>query len=1105
MSRRWIEVLPRPIARSALLAALLAAGALGGAAPSAAHAQGYFGQNQVQFQVFEWRVYKTEHFDVHYYQGMAEGAKIAARMAERSYARLSRLMGYTFKERKPIVVFASRGDFAQNNVTGDLGEGTGGVTDAMHQRNMFFFGSDLAEVEHVMTHEMVHQFQYDIMFKGRTGGAQQMMEGDNLPLWFAEGMAEYLSIGPDHKATDAIMRDAALNGNLPTIQQLQDEPNRFFPYRYGESFWRYVGQRWGDEIVGEILQATATIGVERGFKRHTGYELDELGDEWKETLQTQYLPAVASLDRPRKSAQPLLNAKKTGGIIPVYIAPALSADGKQIAYISTGSLLKAQVFLDLYLADATTGKRIKQLTNSVLNPETEELRYVYSQSAFSPDGRTLAYTGMRKGKDVLFLLDVKSRTVLRRLDTDLDAMVGPTFSPDGRKIAFSGSKGGASNIYVIDADGRNLRQLTKGWYAGLMPAWSPDGRKIAYVSDRGPRTDLSVLHFGKWEINLLDVESGQIETIPGQGGKNLNPMWAPDGKSLAFISDRTGIAQVFLYDFDAKEHYQLTRYVGGVQSLTENSPAITWARQADKLAFVYYDNNDYTIWSIANPRQLKKEPYRETVATLAAGGTPARVMSAADSTTERRAQAAIALADIAKASKDSAAAASANPRRVSIYRGTGGMRASGELPAPGTPGSSNPVSVAALMDSAALALPSDASIKDEPYKASLRPEAIQRPQVGYAQDNYQRGVYGGTAILFADLLGNRQLLAGIALNGRVEEAQVALNYTNYSNRLNFSTGINQSPYYLFTGYSADQVGAGQYYQRQSLLRYIVRTANYNAIYPINRFTRFEFGGAFTNIDRSQMFLSQGIDFNTGYSTGFYVDSIRGMGSLNFLNPVAAFVSDNALQSYTGPIYGHRYRIEVAPWVGMRDTKGFVNVLADLRRYDAIAFSFLTLATRFYADISQGPGESLIQKYIGIPQYIRGYDRENYLSTNCGSSNVNDCNALMQLVGSRTLVMNAELRFPLIRRFDLGVLPISLPPLDGLFFYDAGMAWSQGQSITAAKPDAYDFNKQRFLLRSYGYGLRLNLFNFAIIRWDYAVPLDSFNHKGYWWWSIGPSF
>ncbi|HEY5491897.1 MAG TPA: hypothetical protein VIK25_11965, partial [Gemmatimonadaceae bacterium] len=125
-------------------------------------AQGYFGQNQVQFQKFNWQILKTEHFDIHYYPDEAQMAHLTASMAERSYARLSRLMNYTFKERKPIIVFSSRGAFAQNNVFGDLGEGTGGVTDALRQRNMFFFTGNLGEAEHVLTHEMVHQFQYDI-------------------------------------------------------------------------------------------------------------------------------------------------------------------------------------------------------------------------------------------------------------------------------------------------------------------------------------------------------------------------------------------------------------------------------------------------------------------------------------------------------------------------------------------------------------------------------------------------------------------------------------------------------------------------------------------------------------------------------------------------------------------------------------------------------------------------------------------------------------------------------------------------------------------------------------------------------------------------------
>ncbi|MDH5234279.1 MAG: peptidase S9, partial [Gemmatimonadota bacterium] len=487
------------------LAPLVLLGLAAAATPLAAQS-GYFGQNHVQFRTFKWEILATEHFDIYYYPELADVATYTGQMAERSYARLKTLIGHEFKERKPILIYGSRGEFGQNNVTGDLGETTGGVTDALRQRNMFFFAGDLGEAEHVLTHEMVHVFQYDIFARGRAGSGLQQLAQVNPPLWFAEGMAEYLSVGPHHPYLDSVIRDAALNGSIPSIEQMTTRPDLFFPYRFGESIWGYVGKRWGDAVIGEIMQATPSLGVDRAFRRYIGMDLDELSDEWKEDMQTKYLPQIAELERPRKIGSPLLNAKRTGGVIPVYVAPALSPDGKQIAYISTGSLLRAEVFLDLYLADATTGKRLKRLTKSTLNPEFEELRYAYSQGSFSPDGRLFAFTAQRKGKDVLYIYDLRRKQVSRRLDTPLQQMIGPSWSPDGRKIVFSGLEGGLSDLYTIDADGKNLARLTHDAYGDLMPQWSPDGRYIAFVSERGPQTDLKTLRFGAWRISVLDLE-----------------------------------------------------------------------------------------------------------------------------------------------------------------------------------------------------------------------------------------------------------------------------------------------------------------------------------------------------------------------------------------------------------------------------------------------------------------------------------------------------------------------------------------------------------------------------------------------------------------------
>jgi len=79
------------------------------------------------------------------------------------------------------------------------------------------FTGDFRGLEHVLSHEMVHEFQFDIFARGRAGGGIAQLSQVNPPLWFMEGMAEYLSLGPDYARSATVMRDAAINGDLPTI------------------------------------------------------------------------------------------------------------------------------------------------------------------------------------------------------------------------------------------------------------------------------------------------------------------------------------------------------------------------------------------------------------------------------------------------------------------------------------------------------------------------------------------------------------------------------------------------------------------------------------------------------------------------------------------------------------------------------------------------------------------------------------------------------------------------------------------------------------------------------------------------------------------------
>ena len=1094
------------------------------AAPARAQ-QGYFGQNQVQYESFKWKILETDHFLVHYYPEIAEAARQGARMAERSYARLSRLLNHQFREKKPLVFFASRGGFGQNNITGDLGEGTGGVTDALRQRAQIPFTGDYHSFEHVLAHEMVHIFQYDIFARGQAGAGLQNLAQVSPPLWFIEGMAEYLTLGPDHSQTRLVMRDAALNGHLPSVKQMTERPDEYFPYRFGSSLWAYVGARWGDEAIGEIMNALPNSGMERAFRRELGLSLDDLGEEWKESLQSTLLPAIATQDRPRKFSQAMLNQKKTGGAL--FVAPALSEDGNLVAFVSTGSFLRGEVFPDLWLADARSGKRLQRLVKTTTNADFEELRLLYSQSAFSPDGRTLAFTAQKDGRDVLYLLDVRSRKVTHVFDhLPLAGAINPSWSPDGRRLVFSGNRGGITDLYMIDRDGRGFRELTHDEWGDLMPQWSPDGRTIAFISDRGPGSDLSQLKMAKLAVTLLDLESGTITTVPNQSGLSINPMWAPDGRSIAYISDRTGQPNVFLYDLASKEHYQLTNLVGGVASFTEFSPALTWAKQADKMAFVYFENGDYTVWSVNNPRQLKKQPYRDVVpaTVVALGGGSVVNVPGAGSASGSGGNVTVPIGEpLPVTPTQGTPGGGANPtpgpaagpgrgqptppldgetRRGSFYRTPNGIRASGELPTENKGRGGQQISVVALLDSANLALPDGRNFRSYDYRTSFQPEYVSQPSIGYAQDNVGRGISGGTTIIFSDLLGNSRLALSAAINGRLSEAQVFAAYQSLGGRWQWNLGLYQQPFYGYLGSALTDNGDGTFNETQRLYRRVDRTVFGSTYYPLNRFSRWELGMQVTNTEQSVIEYTRQVDVTNGLSSGFQEGSLAGGQVYTYFAPFVAFVSDNTLFGYTGPLSGHRMRFQFSPYFsGLQ----FLEATADYRRYDPILFGFLTFASHVQATLRKGPDEALFPIYIGRPWAVRGYDRENAFSTGCQpeiGGATSQCSS-SALIGSRTIFANAELRFPLIRRFDLGILPISLPPLDGLFFYDVGVAWNPGQKVALATTSTPD--QVRTPLSSYGFGLRLNLFNIALIRWDYAIPMADPQRRGYWVWTLGQSF
>jgi hypothetical protein len=740
------------------------------------------------------------------------------------------------------------------------------------------------------------------------------------------------------------------------------------------------------------------------------------------------------------------------------------------------------------------------------SPDFEELRLLYSQSAFSPDGKLLAFSAQREGRDMLYIMDVARRKTIKRFDVGLEWVTSPSWSPDGKQIVVSGTTSGLTDLFVIDYETSAMRRLTNDKNGDMQPAWSPDGNQIAFTTERGETTDLDVLRIGEWRIAVYDIRTGNISVLPGQNGHNLNPQWSPDGKSIAYITDRTGIANVFLMDLSNQEHYQLTNVIGSVSGITEYSPAVTWARQADKLAFTYFEDGNYTVWMTGNPRRLKGQPFRDKPAVVANATTlapdPRMTASAPGTQTQRGTD---LLANLGNARRDSGFVTPPDPRRASLYRASTGVRASSDVPGVAERTGGSPVSVAQLLDSVNLELPDTTRFRIYPYRVGYRPEAIYQPSIGYAQDNYGRGLYGGAGVILGDLLGNNQVILAGEVNGRLSEAFLLGAYSSLGSRLQYTLGIAQIPTFLTQDYSLRPFGDGSsnWLESFEVGRYIMRRAFAIGMRPSNRFNRVELGLSGNNVDRSVARYNRAIDGLSGYTTQFYVDTVIRFPSYNYVAPYVAYVSDNSLFGYTGPISGRRYRVQVEPTFGGLQWTEFS---ADYRRYVPLLFNFLTVAWRAQAGIAVGKDEMIFPKYLGRADYVRGYDREQYLAQFCGGifSDESTC-SVTELLGSRFALANVELRFPLVRRFDLGVIPISLPPVDGLFFFDAGVAWKSGQTVSLTRPADYDQDSMRYPLRSYGMGIRLNLFGYALLRADYAIPLDRASRRGYWVITLGPSF
>ena len=595
--------------RRATLAALL--GALLFGLPGSGGAQ-YFGRNKVQYEKFDFRINRTPHFDLYFYPAESLVTHDAGRMAERWYVRHSDMFRHTF-DRKSIVFYADQPDFQQTNVIGDaLTEGTGGVTEGLRTRVVMPFTGIYADNDHVLGHELVHVFQYSVAEAG-PGGLARL---NSLPLWLIEGMAEYFSLGRNNPLTAMWLRDAAERDKLPTIRQLNTDP-RFFPYRYGQALWAYVGGRWGDRAVVDVYRTSLRIGFEEGIKRVLGVSTDSLSKDWIAATRRAYLPVLEGKTRPNQAGDPILQSNRKSG--EMNLAPQVSPDGKLVAFFARRGLFE----IELFVADAQTGRVIKKLAGPTSNAHFDAITFISSSGAWSPDNQRFAFIAQSEGNHEIALLNVNSGNIEQRVRVpSVGAISNIAWSPDGRAIAFSGQSGGLADLYLIDIAGGTVRQLTNDRYGDIQPTWSPDGKTIAFSTDRGASTSFETMTFSDLQLATIDVESGRVSVYsPFSHGKHLNPQYSPDGRSLFFISDQDGFCDIYRLELASGAVFRITNLSTGVSGITAISPALTVAPTTGRMLFSVFEDQGYAVYALDASR-TRGEPVTLGAAIASAGVLP---------------------------------------------------------------------------------------------------------------------------------------------------------------------------------------------------------------------------------------------------------------------------------------------------------------------------------------------------------------------------------------------------------------------------------------------------------------------------------------------------
>lgn len=532
---------------------------------------------------------------------MLDIAEIGATYAEEIYEELKVKMNHVVTRRIPLIFYNTHLHFQQTNTTpGFIPEGVGGFFEFIKGRVVIPSNGSLHDFRHVIRHELVHVFMTNKIYRVLVDHREP---ADILPpLWFVEGLAEYMSTDVDAQA-EMVMRDAVLNNYFVGIDDIYNIYGTFLMYKEGQNFLEFVEDQYGKEKVPLMLENFWMFSNFNKVIEHTiGKSIEEIDKEWLYYLKKKYYPLM-------ENRAPLENASKKitkegFNFSPVYYE---SGDEKYIYFVANrngySSLYRIELDEDLNAADTDL------ILQGEKSEELEAFHLFQSSIDVSRDG-LISFVTKKGATDAIHLFSVSRNEIIKTFQFDnLINITSPKFSPDNTQVTFHAvDQKGYSDIFILDIESSEVTRLTNDYYDDRDPSFGFTKNQILFSSDR-----TSGEFEKKYNIFTYNLSTNEIEYITYLNSNNSSPIPSPDKKKILFTSDEDGVRNIWAFEIKSPDTVKkITNFVtSAFYPAFMNDSTIIFSG-FEKFSFNLYKNKldntveDTTVIAMSFPESVEK-------------------------------------------------------------------------------------------------------------------------------------------------------------------------------------------------------------------------------------------------------------------------------------------------------------------------------------------------------------------------------------------------------------------------------------------------------------------------------------------------------------------